>query len=90
MLGGSLIGQKKYTEAETLLLAGYTGMKERESSIPPIARIRLNDALERLVILYEALQNPDEAAKWKAQLDQIPTTKEKQDEETSESSGDQE
>ena len=32
MLGGLLLGQKKYEEAEPLLLAGYEGMKERENS----------------------------------------------------------
>jgi tRNA A-37 threonylcarbamoyl transferase component Bud32 len=29
MLGGALLGQKKYAEAEPLLLAGYEGMKQR-------------------------------------------------------------
>jgi len=35
MLGGSLLGQKKYAEAEPLLLSGYEGMKQREVKIPP-------------------------------------------------------
>ena len=30
MLGEALLGQKRYAEAEPLLLAGYRGMKERE------------------------------------------------------------
>ena len=30
MLGGALLGQKKYAEAEPLLLKGYAGMKRRE------------------------------------------------------------
>ena len=34
MLGGAFLGQKKYTEAEPLLLAGYEGMKQREATIP--------------------------------------------------------
>ena len=38
MLGGALLGQKKYAEAEPLLLKGYHGMKERETSIPSIGR----------------------------------------------------
>ena len=29
MLGGSLLGQKKYAEAEPLLIAGYNGMKKQ-------------------------------------------------------------
>ena len=35
MLGGALLGQKKYADAEPLLLAGYDGMKQRRQSIPP-------------------------------------------------------
>jgi WD40 repeat protein len=34
MLGASLLGQKKYKEAEPLLLKGYEGLKLREKSIP--------------------------------------------------------
>ena len=34
LLGGSLIGQKKFAEAEPLILAGYEGMKAREAKIP--------------------------------------------------------
>ena len=33
LLGGSLLGQKKYAEAEPLLLSGYEGMKQREDKI---------------------------------------------------------
>ena len=32
LLGGSLLGQKNYSGAEPLLLAGYEGMQEREAS----------------------------------------------------------
>ena len=34
LLGGSLLGQKKYPDAEPLLLAGYEGIRERETSYP--------------------------------------------------------
>jgi hypothetical protein len=33
MLGAALLGQKKYAEAERLLLEGYEGMKTREKTI---------------------------------------------------------
>ena len=39
-LGGSLLGQKKYAEAEPFLLSGYEGMKQREQSIPAAGRAR--------------------------------------------------
>ena len=69
MLGGALLGQKKYAEAEPLLLAGYEGMKQREAKIPPLGKVRLTEALERLVQFYEALEKKDEAAKWRKELE---------------------
>jgi tetratricopeptide (TPR) repeat protein len=65
MLGGALLGQAKYAEAEPLLAAGFNGMKQREATIPPQASDRLTEALERLVQLYEATNKPEEAAKWR-------------------------
>jgi tetratricopeptide (TPR) repeat protein len=54
MLGEALVGQKKYADAEPLLLAGYEGMKTREETAPPQGEVRLSEALERLVTLYES------------------------------------
>jgi hypothetical protein len=34
LLGGALLGQKKYAEAEPLLVHGYEGLKAREARIP--------------------------------------------------------
>jgi tetratricopeptide (TPR) repeat protein len=64
-LGGALLGQGKYAEAEPLLVSGYDGMKRREATMPPQARDLLPEALERLVQLYEATGKPDEAARWR-------------------------
>jgi serine/threonine protein kinase/Tfp pilus assembly protein PilF len=69
MLGGALLGQKMYADAEPLLKDGYEGMKQRESQIPAQARVRLTETLERLVQLYEALDQKDEAAKWRKELE---------------------
>ena len=69
MLGGALLGQKKYADAEPLLLKGYEGMKAREKTIPPQGKVRLSEALERLVQLYEAMGKKDEAAKWRKELE---------------------
>ena len=68
MLGGALLGQKQYAEAEPLLLKGYAGMKKREETILATGKIRLTQALQRLVQLYEATGDNEEAAKWKAEL----------------------
>jgi len=84
MLGGALLGQAKqlqgtdaaaaatkFTEAEPLLVEGYEGMQQREATIPPEGKIRLNEALQRLVDLYTALSKPDEVAKWQEKLDAL-------------------
>jgi len=82
MLGGALAGQgkvilasdkeaaqKMFTEAEPLLIDSYEGMKQREDAIPDVGKIRLTEALQRLVNLYTAWDKPHEAAKWQAELD---------------------
>ncbi len=69
MLGGALLGQKKYADAEPLLLAGYEGMKQREATIPAQSKVRLTEALERLVLLHETTGKKDEAAKWRKELE---------------------
>ena len=74
MLGGALLGQKKYADAEPLLAKGYEGMKQREKSIPPGGKVRLREALERLVQLYDALGKKDEAAKWRKELESLGKT----------------
>lgn len=76
MLGGSLLGQKKYAEAEPLLLAGYEGMKQHEADIPAQAKIRLTEATQRLVDLYDATGQKDKADEWRRKLPEPPKTRE--------------
>jgi tetratricopeptide (TPR) repeat protein len=84
MLGGSLLGEAKQSqvtdaasatakraEAEPLLVQGYEGMQQGEATIPPEGKIRLTEALQRLVDLCTALAKPDEAAKWQEKLDAL-------------------
>jgi thiol-disulfide isomerase/thioredoxin len=66
-LGRALLGQKKYADAEPLLLAGYEGLKQRQKDISTPQTV-LTGALEPLVRLYEATDQPDQAAKWKQDL----------------------
>src|SRR5205085_3192707 len=67
LLGGALLGQKKYADAEPLLRAGYQGMKQREKTIPPQDATRLCEALDRLIELSTATSRPNEATKWRAE-----------------------
>jgi tetratricopeptide (TPR) repeat protein len=68
LLGGSLLGQKRYADAEPLLLAGYKGMKQREDRIPEKDKSRLTESLERLVQLYDAWGKKDKADEWRKKL----------------------
>jgi hypothetical protein len=68
MLGESLLGQKKYAAAEPFLLQGYEGIKQREAKIPSQGKTRLAEAAERLVRLYEAINQPEKARTWRAKL----------------------
>jgi len=65
MLGESLAGQGKFAEAEHLLVDGYVKMEGVPGNIPP----RKREALERLIQLYEDWGKPDEAAKWRQELE---------------------
>jgi tetratricopeptide (TPR) repeat protein len=71
MLGQALLGQKKYAEAEKLLLSGYEGMQQRAAKIPPKQKkARLSEALEHIVQLYDATGNKLEADKWRKKLEE--------------------
>jgi eukaryotic-like serine/threonine-protein kinase len=64
LLGASLAGQKKYSEAEPLLLEGYQGMVTRKERIAASDRYHLDRAREWIVQLYQAWGQPQKAADW--------------------------
>jgi serine/threonine protein kinase/tetratricopeptide (TPR) repeat protein len=70
LLGGALLGQQKYADAEPFLEQGYRGMKEREAQIPQAAQSHLTEALKRLVQLYDDWGKPDQAARWRKRLEE--------------------
>jgi eukaryotic-like serine/threonine-protein kinase len=65
VLGASLAGQKKYPEAEPLLLEGYRGMVQREERIAVPGRYHLDLAREWISGLYQAWGKPAQAAEWR-------------------------
>ncbi|MEQ1904214.1 MAG: serine/threonine-protein kinase [Pirellulaceae bacterium] len=69
LLGGALLGQKKFDESEPLLLAGYEGLKARVAKAPDDG-MGLSQAIERLVQLYTEWEKPDQAAAWQQKLDE--------------------
>jgi len=77
LLGGALLGQKKYADAESLLLKGYEGMQAREETIPSQASTRIPEALDRLIELYTNWHSAERdkgydshAAEWQKKLDE--------------------
>ena len=70
-LGEALFRQERYAEAESLLLDGYRGMKAREATIEPNGRVRIPQALERLIRFYEATGKESDAAAWRRELDAL-------------------
>jgi len=49
-------------------------MKQRQDKIPPPFRqVRLSEALQRLVRLYEATNQPDKAETWRKKLAEMKT-----------------
>ena len=75
LLGGALLGQQKYTEAESPLLKGYEGLKKRADTIPEPGKVRLTEALERLVRLYDATDRPEKAAAYRRTLEEAKKQK---------------
>jgi serine/threonine protein kinase/tetratricopeptide (TPR) repeat protein len=74
-LGGSLLGQKKYAEAEPLLRSGYEGLKQREQTIRATYKVRLTEALERLVQHYDAWGLKEKADDWRRKLPDAKSAK---------------
>src|SRR5262249_28796577 len=68
LLGAALAGQKKFAEAEPLLIAGYEGLQSRKADLPWDGRPRVIHALERLGRLYEAGEKKDKAEEWRKRL----------------------
>jgi len=65
-LGASLTGLRKYSEAETLLISGYTGIERRLDSIPADNRAVLYQVREWIAGFYRATGQPKKADEWMA------------------------
>lgn len=59
------------------MLQSYDGLKARETKIPKEAKVRLAEALDRLVQLYSAWEKPTKAAQWQRQLEATGTNPKK-------------
>jgi serine/threonine protein kinase len=66
-LGAALAGQRRYDEAEPLLIRGYEGLKMRAGK-SPWARKYLAQAAARIAPFYKAWGRPEQAAAWEAKV----------------------
>jgi serine/threonine protein kinase len=67
-LGDTLVVEKRYEEAEPHLLAAYEIWIKQSSSSAPV----LDDTRKDLVTVYKALNRPDRASKFRAELAASP------------------
>ena len=67
VLGESLAGQKKFKEAESILLERLT----RLSETPGTSAGDKQDAIEQIIKLYSDWGKPEKAAEWKKKLSSV-------------------
>ena len=68
LLGATLAAQKRFSEAEPLLLSGYDGMMQRQATIPASSRTSVEQAGQGIVNFYQDWGKPDKAAEWRSKL----------------------
>ena len=73
LLGATLAGQGRYTDAEPLLVSGHEGMTSRYATIPFENRLVLNRSGGWIVQLYRDWGRPDKAAEWSEKLRRPPS-----------------
>ena len=74
-LGGDLLAQKKYAEAEKLLLSGYQGLKQRQNTMPAAQKTCMIRAVEQLITLYGETAKTEKVADWKRTLAELGAQK---------------
>ena len=68
LLGASLAGERRYDEAEPLVIGAYETMIKRRNKIPAASQPDLESAGAQIVRLYEDWPKPDKAAEWRSKL----------------------
>ncbi|MCE9563778.1 MAG: protein kinase [Planctomycetes bacterium] len=66
MLGAALLGQKKFAEAEPLVVDSAEKLLADQGSVPPRDRPNLQRAIDRVVQFYTATGNAEKAAEWRS------------------------
>jgi tetratricopeptide (TPR) repeat protein len=71
LLGASLTGQKKFAEAEPLLLSGYHGMLQQASIVSWERRSALKNGAQWIIQLYQEWGKPEKVTEWRNTLQKI-------------------
>jgi serine/threonine protein kinase len=66
-LGAALSGQQRHSDAEPLLLKSYEGLERHQAKLGKNAKVHLTEAIDRLIELYTALDQPDQVEKWRVE-----------------------
>jgi eukaryotic-like serine/threonine-protein kinase len=68
LLGAALAGQRKFGQAEPLLLSAHQGLVQQSANIPQSSRSVLDDAGRRIVQMYRNWGKPEKAAEWREKI----------------------
>jgi hypothetical protein len=68
LLGASLAGQKRFAEAEPLLVSSREGMLQRQATVAADNLSRVLQAGQRIVELYESWGKLGKAAEWRQKV----------------------
>jgi hypothetical protein len=72
LLGHCLLGQRRYAHAEWWLLQSWTGLQQLQAQKPsPGVQGSLAETADRLILLYDQWQKPEQAAKWRKELQKV-------------------
>jgi len=62
------LAQRRYDEAEPLLIAGYEGLMQQRNQIESFSQHAPAVALQRVIQLYQQWNKPAEAQRWKNEI----------------------
>jgi hypothetical protein len=71
LLGAALAGQKKYADAEPLLLDSARALAGAYAKLPPPVQRQVLAVVQRVIDLYDAWDRPDDAAMWRKKLQEL-------------------
>src|SRR5262249_46320300 len=77
LLGAALLGQKKYADAEPLLLHGAKELVAQAANLSPANRQLALAVVQRIAELYETAQQPEQAEGWRQRLQVLQAKEER-------------